>query len=189
MCPAPKSFDEKIQYLVKSFNVNFYKTLTYTFMHSYSFASSLYLAYLAKDEAKIRSIIGNIYLRLLTLCEKDFPVLPSKEFKDLELFTLTKNGLCSVTFEVPDCLYESQIKYICLTWPSSSIDGRRVYNAELYEETNELGLALATAKGHYLFNTRMCIDIAIEDFAEIALNEFSNTLMWETSDLKKPPKV
>ena len=189
MCSAPKSFEEKILYVVNSFNMSFYKTLIYTFMYSNSYANAFSLAYLAKDKRKIRSLIGDVYLRLLTLKEKDFSDLQTKQFEDLELFTLTKNGIYSITFEIPDCMYESQAKYFCLTWPSSSIERRRAYTAELFEDRNELGLALSTRKGHYFMNTFMNKDISIEDFAEIAINEFSNTLMWETIDLQKPPKV
>lgn len=189
MCPAPKSFEEKILYVANSFNMNFYKTMTYKFMHSDLYAKAFSLAYIAKDKRKTQSLIGNTYLRMLAIRGNDFPDLPTKQFEDLELFTLTKNGIYSITFEIPDCMYESQAKYFSLTWPSSSIQWRRVYTAELFEDKNELGLALSTKKGHYLLNTFMNKDISIEDFAEIAVNEFSNTLMWETIDLEEPPKV
>ena len=185
----PLTFEDKIQYVSTSFNLAFYYAIAGTFNYSFSYADALALAYAQKNKEKIRLTIGEVFSRLLELKKEDFPDIPDKPFEELELFTLTNNGINAVTIEVPGCKYESQCKYISLVWPDTDIHNRRVYSAGLFESTNNLGLCLKTKRGHYTLNTMMDLDVSIEDFTAIAINDFSSVYMFETKDINGPIKV
>lgn len=157
--------EEKIKFTINSYNFRYYHMLGLVFLNGRGFKDRIRNSF-EKDSISLE--ISNIFKNCLSV--KELTTKPSRDFKELDLVLTEKDNVKAVCIELPDCIYESQSKFVCMV-----LDEVRYlyFSAELYEESNELGLCLRNEnRDRVVLTIRFPCNVKAQEVADKCIEYF-----------------